>query len=189
MNRPTLLILALVTLLVFATSWLSRKSEQPTAPTGTDAVDAADYFIHGFEGTVTGKNGAPSHYIKAESLVHYGDSNVTELEQPSLTVYHKPGEQWHVQSSHGRMQGEGENDEVLLDGKVILNQRSKRQPLKLTTEKLLLYPGRRYAETDSAVDISTPSGRIKGVGMKVFGDEERLQLLSDIRGIYDAPIR
>lgn len=187
MNRPTLLILALVTLLVIATTWLSQKSEQPTPVTRPDAKGVADYFIRGFEGTVTAKNGTPSHYMKADYLVHYAVSDITELEQPDLTVYRKAGEQWLVQALHGRMEGEG--SEVLLRGKVILTQRSKQQPLQLRTNLLRLYPERHYAETDSAVDIRAPSGHIKGVGMKVFGEEDRLLLLSDIRGTYDATAR
>lgn len=187
MNRPTLLILGLVTLLVLATTWLSQKSEQPPPIAGPGAEDVADYFIRGFEATVTANNGRPSHYLKADYLAHYAGSDVTELEQPDLTVYRRPGEQWLVRASHGRMEGEG--DEVLLRGKVLLTQRSQQQPLQLRTDKLLLYPGRHYAETDSAVDISAPSGRIKGVGMKVFGEEDRLLLLSDIRGTYDATAR
>ena len=189
MNRPTLLILALVILLVIATSWLSRRSSQPAPSAGEDAAQAADYFIRGFEGTVTGENGRPSHHLKADSLVHYGHSNITELEQPDLTVYQKPGEQWRIQSRHGRIEGESVNDEVLLEGKVVLTLRSQQQPFKLRTELLRFYPDRRYAETESKVDISSPGGRITGVGMKVFGDDGRLQLLSDIRGTYDATLR
>ncbi len=189
MNRSTLFILALVTLLVVATTWLSRKSGQPTPTARPDAEEVTDYFIHGFEGTVTGPNGHPSHHLKADSLAHYTHSNITVLEQPDLTVYRKPGEEWHIQSQRGQIKGDDINDVVVLEGKVILSQHSKQQPLKLRTESLRLYPERRYAETQSAVDISAPGGRIKGVGMKVFGDEGRLQLLSDIRGTYDATLR
>lgn len=189
MNRTTLLILVLVVGLVAATSWLSQKSESPSKPADEETAGVADYFIRGFEGTVTGNNGRPTHYLKADYLVHYTDSNITELEKPDLTVYQEKGEKWHIQSELGRMQEDGENDEVLLQGNVTLTQQTRQQPLKLSTETLLLYPERQYAETDSAVDIRAPGGHIRGVGMKVFGQEERLQLLSDIRGTYEATIR
>jgi lipopolysaccharide export system protein LptC len=187
MNRPTLLILALVTLLVVATTWLSRKSEQPRPKEAAGAEGVADYFIRGFEGTVTAKNGAPSHLLKADSLVHYAGNDMTELEQPDLTIFRPQGERWTVSARHGRMQGEG--DTVFLSGRVRLRQRSQRQPLQLRTETLQLYPQRHYAETDRAVDITAPGGRIQGVGMQIFGEEDRLVLLSDIRGAYDATAR
>jgi len=187
MSRPTLLILILVTLLVVATTWLSEKSEQPEKVSGAEAKGVVDYFIRGFEGTITANNGTPSQYLKAESLMHYADTDITELEQPNLTIYRKPGEQWLVTAKHGRMSAEG--NEVLLRGDVVLTQRSKQQPLKLSTETLQLYPQRHYAESSSAVTIKAPTGQIRGVGMKVYGDEQRLLLLSAIRGTYNATAR
>jgi len=184
MNRPTLLILALVTLLVIATTWLSEKSEQPKRVTPSEAGGVVDYFIRGFEGTVTANDGTPSQYLKAVSLKHYAASGVTELEQPDLTIFQKPGEQWLVTAQQGRMSDK--EKEVQLRGNVVLTQRSKQQPLKLRTDTLKLYPQRHYAETNSAVTITAPTGQIRGVGMKVYGEEQRLLLLSAIRGTYHA---
>jgi lipopolysaccharide export system protein LptC len=187
MNRPTLIILTLVILLVVVTTWLSQKSEQPKSTTKPVTEGIADYFIRDFEGTVTGKNGTPVQLMKADYLVHYTDSDLTELTQPALTVYRDHGDQWLVKAEQGLMEGEG--DEVQLSGEVTLTQRSKKQPVVLRTDTLRLYPDRHYAETDSAVDIRAPSGRIRGVGMKVYGEEDRVILLSAIRGTYEATSR
>lgn len=184
MNRNTLLVLALVALLVVATTWLSEKSEQPKPVTPAEAEGVVDYFIRGFDGTETASNGTPSQLLKAASLRHYAATGVTELEQPDLTIYRKPGEQWLVRAHQGRMTDEG--NELQLSGQVILTQRSKQQPLTLSTDNLILYPQRHFAETKSAVTITAPTGKIQGVGMKVYGDEQRLLLLSTIRGTYYA---
>jgi len=187
MNRSTLLIIALVILLVVATTWLSQKSEQPSPTVKTADEGIADYFIRDFEGTLTGQDGKPSQLLKANYLVHYADSDFTDMEKPSLTVYRGDGKQWLVTAERGRMESDGE--EVQLTGGVTLSQRSKQQPIQLQTETLRLYPERHYAETDSAVDIRAPSGHIRGVGMKVYGEEDRLLLLSAIRGTYNATTR
>lgn len=187
MNRPTLLIVALVILLVIATTWLSQKSEAPTPTTKAEAEGIADYFIRDFQGMLTGQDGKPSQLLKANYLVHYSDTDFTDMDQPNLTVYRGEGEQWLVKADHGRMEGDGE--EVQLSGGVTLSQLSKQQPIQLHTDTLRLFPERHYAETDSAVDIRAPSGRIRGVGMKVYGEEERLLLLSAIRGTYNATPR
>lgn len=187
MNRRTLFLLSLVALLVIATTWLSQKSEKPTPTAEQAAAPVADYFIRGFDATITAANGLPSHHLRSDSLTHFAESGIVELEQPYLTVFRPHDEQWRVEAKSGRMEGDG--NQITLRGKVILTQQSRAQPLQVTTDKLLLYPDKQYGETDTPVTISAPSGRVSGVGMKVYGEENRLLLLSDVRGRYDSALR
>lgn len=187
MNRRALLIIFLVALLVIATTWLSQKSEKPTPSAKQTAAPLADYFIRGFDGTITTVNGLPSYHLKSGSLIHFAESDIIELSQPNLTVFRPQEEQWLVKADNGRMEGDG--NQVTLRGKVLLTQQSKTQPLQLKTDELLLYPDTQYGETDYPVTISSPNGRVSGVGLKVYGKENRLLLLSEVRGHYDSTVR
>ncbi len=187
MNRRAVLILSLVALLVLVTSWLSQKSETPIPTAQQAAAPVADYFIRGFDATVTAPDGLPSHHLTSSSMTHYAESGVVELTQPHLTMYRPEGEQWLVEAEFGRMEGDG--NLVTLRGKVILKQASRTQPLQVNTDELLLYPDTQYGETETPVTISAPSGHVSGVGMKVYGKENRLLLLSDVRGRYDSTVR
>lgn len=187
MNRRALIIISLVTLLVIATTWLSQRSDKPVPRTAQTEVQLADYFIRGFDGTVTTANGLPSYHLVSGSLTHFAESDTIELTQPNLTVFRPQEEQWQVEAENGTMEGDG--NQVTLRGKVILTQQSKTQPLQLRTDELLLYPDSQYGETDYPVTISAPSGSVSGVGMKVYGKENRLLLLSDVRGRYETTVR
>jgi len=186
MNRRALLIIFAVALLVIATTWLSEKTETPTTRP-EQAAELTDYFIKDFEATVTSANGLPSHRMQSDALTHYADSGIVELRKPQLTIYRPQGEKWQVQAEQGRMTGDG--NEVTLRGKVVLKQQSKKQPLQVKTDRLHLFPDRQYGETDTPVTITAQGGRLTGVGMEVYGKENRLLLLSDVRGHYDSTVR
>jgi lipopolysaccharide export system protein LptC len=186
LNLRALLVVSLVTLLVIATTWLSETTEKP-ALEPEEAAALTDYFLRDFEATVTGADGHPSHHIKSGSMIHFAESGVVELTNPRLTVFRPQGEHWQAEAEQGRMEGDG--NEVILRGKVILKQQSRARPLQVNTEKLHLFPDTQYGETDTPVTISSPGGRLSGVGMKVYGEENRLLLLSDVRGRYDSTTR
>jgi lipopolysaccharide export system protein LptC len=186
MNLRALLVVSLVVVLVVATTWLSETTEKPTLEP-EEAAALTDYFLRDFEATVTGANGRPSHHITSDSLTHFAGNGVAELVNPRLTVYRPRGENWRAEAEQGRMEGDGK--QVTLRGKVILKQQSGTRPMQLSTDLLHLSPDDQYGETDAPVTISSPGGRLSGVGMKVYGQENRLLLLSDVRGRYDSTAR
>ena len=187
MNRRALLIILAVALLVIATTWLSQRSEKKAPAAEQAAVPVTDYFIRGFDATMTSPDGYPSHHLTSDSMIHFAESGIIELAQPRLTIFRLKGEEWRVTAEQGRMEGDG--NQVTLHGKVILTQESKTQPLQVTTDELRLYPDTLYGETDTPVTISAPGGKLSGVGMEFYGKENRLLLLSDVRGRYDSALR
>ena len=187
MNRRLLLILSLVTLLVIATTWLSQTSDKPGPGAKQVSAQIADYFIRGFDATVTATDGTPSHHMTSESVTHYAESGVVEMTQPRITVFRPQEEQWQVEAEQGRREGDG--NLLTLRGNVLLTQKSRTQPLQVQTDELFIYPDTQYGETETPVTISSPNGRISGVGMKVYGEENRLLLLSDVRGRYETTVR
>jgi lipopolysaccharide export system protein LptC len=77
------------------------------------------------------------------------------------------------------------NDKLTLKGNVVVVQILKNGgPRELKTSVLYLEPSRRYAQTDKPVIITDASGTINATGMKIFFDEQRVELLSTVVGRY-----
>lgn len=183
MTRRMLLLFAVVALLVIGTSWLSRKSVAPS-PKSAATSHQPDYFINGLDSTVTDEHGNPSYRLRAESLIHYPDNDTTELTQPDITVLGRQNEaRWHATAATGKV--ESRQKQMLLHGNVTLKQ-SGSNKLELHTEWLQIDTARHYAETGAPVTLLASGTTLEGIGMRAYGDEQRLQLLSSVRGKYAA---
>lgn len=181
MNRRMLMLLPLIILLVVLSSWLSYRSESPAPQRDQAAQQAPDYYLHGIEATVTGKNGRPSHTLKAESLLHYPDSDTTTLQQPVINVFRPKRSNWLIRAEQGEITGQ--EKQIMLRGSVRLQQRGE-TPLQLLTAWLRINPEEQYATTDAPVLLKSPATRVEGIGMQAYGKEQRMLLHSTVRGHY-----
>jgi len=176
-----LLVFGIVALLAIATSWLSRKSEAPVSRT-TAAQNLPDYFINDVDTTVTDEQGLPSHELRASSLVHYPNNDTTKLVQPDITILNTDkGSRWHASAREGEIAGQQQL--IRLSGDVRLKQQGE-NVLELQTERLSIDNRRRYAETDAPVTLLSNGSQMHGIGMKAYGDQQRILLLSSVRGEY-----
>ena len=76
-------------------------------------------------------------------------------------------------------------DTLTLKGNVVVVQTHKNgEASELRTSVLYLEPSRRYAHTDKPVTINDAGGTIKATGMKIFFNEQRVELLSAVIGRY-----
>lgn len=184
MNRRMLLLLGFVALLVVFTSWLSRQGETPGPRAPETAKHQPDYFIHGMDATVTDLNGRTSHRLIADSLFHYPDDDTSELENPDIRIFGERDENWFATGQQGFVAGK--QGQVTLRGDVRLRQRGVEE-LDVETEWLLIDSERHYAETDAPVTLVSSAARVQGVGLKAFGEEQRMLILSSVRGRYATP--
>ena len=183
MTRRMLLLIGLVALLALATNWLSRKSES-RPPKSAAARHIPDYFIKGLESTVTDTTGRPSHQLRADALLHYPDDDTTELERPDITVLgNEKASRWHATAERGKV--ESQQHQILLVGNVRLKQYGSSK-MSLQTDWLRINSEQHYAETRAPVTLQSAGTQLQGIGMKAYGDEQRLQLLSEVRGQYAA---
>ena len=66
---------------------------------------------------------------------------------------------------------------------------SGKLPVTVTTRDVLVHRADRYAETAAPVRAVTPDGEFRAVGARAWLDQERLELLSEVRGSYEPPKR
>ena len=182
MSRRTLLLLG-IALLVVLTSWLSQQQGQP-GKSGTESANLPDYFIKGFSSSVTDEQGQISQRLDADTLTHYPDNDLTTLARPNITVINTDGANWHATAEYGELSG-GDERKLLLRDQVVLRQQGN-ESLTLHTDWLRIEGERRYAETDAPIVIESAKGRIEGVGLNLYGKEQRLLVRSEVRGQYEA---
>jgi lipopolysaccharide export system protein LptC len=182
MNRRLLLLLG-IALLVIATTWLSRQQIEP-GKTEIAGKQLPDYFIKTFNSSSTDLQGRANQRLSATTLYHYPDNDLTTFTQPDISVSNEDSSQWHATADSGELYG-GEQRSLLLQDNVVLRQRSD-DPVTLHTQWLRIESERRYAETDAPVTIESAAGRIEGVGLNLYGDEQRLVVRSAVRGHYEA---
>lgn len=145
-------------------------------------------YLSGVRTTQYDKNGQVSYYLNAARAEFYpqqGEKPELLMDKPQLTLFtqKQPTAPWNISSQQA--QGSEQSDELLLIDQVVIEQhQANGHRMRLTTDKLRVKPNRRYAETDKPVMITDPTGTTKATGLKVFFDEERIELLSNVKGRY-----
>ncbi|MDZ7808820.1 MAG: LPS export ABC transporter periplasmic protein LptC [Arhodomonas sp.] len=118
-------------------------------------------------------------------------------------AYFPADDRWEMQSPRWRREADGDTQGwqgraeqadltplpdgtrlLELTGSVVLH-RDPPRPLRLSTEVLRLEPARDYAETDRPVTLESPDSRLEGRGARAWLDEQRVELLANVRGHHD----
>lgn len=184
MNRKNLYIIATALLLVALGNWLSEvrvKQVDPQLQGKSEALH--DYYITDFSAMALDQQGLPQHQLQAAQLSYFTDSETTQLTKPTLQVYEGKKVVWQIVAEQGEIHQQ--QDEVVLQGKVRLVQKTEESPLRLSTSLLKIHPQQGRAETDRAVTLLQGGNRIDAVGMQMEQESQRLLLLSQVRGQYE----
>ena len=172
-------------LLVAGSFWLvGRMSDEKTDAAGRDRR-VADLYVTDFKTTTMGQNGKPVRQLEAERLAHFPDTGTKELESPYIIIYHPTRSPWHVRSERGWVSANG--DVMLLLGEVHIWRDSDEgvRELDLRTSDLRVLPESQYGETDQLVVITTPNSESRGIGMRAYLSQRRIELLSQVRTVYE----
>jgi lipopolysaccharide export system protein LptC len=185
MNAKTLLLITLLTITVVLINRVAEEGvKRVDKRLAAKPASQQDYYLNDFSITSLDSNGEPQHSLQAMQLSHFSNGEQTRLQQPRIEVFRQGAMAWRVSAEQGMVTPQ--QDEVLLSGDVILRQGATKTPLQLTTESLSIHPSEGTAETDQAVTLVQGKNRIKAVGMKLQQEGPRLQLLSQVRGHYEA---
>jgi lipopolysaccharide export system protein LptC len=129
--------------------------------------------------------GQIKHRLQAKMMVHYPDDGSTELVQPLLEVYNADTQPWHVKSERGWVSAR--HDLVLLQGEVQIWRETAagQREIEVLTSDVRVLPDDRYAETAQAAIIRAPRTEYHAVGMRAWFNENRLELLKQVRGHHE----
>lgn len=151
------------------------------------------------------QQGLLSYTLNAKTISQFEVDNISTpdliIDQPYLTIYDDSVD--NKQKSHNKpilgsviitstvsadiAEGFDSNDKLTLIGNVVVKQILENgEPSELQTSILYLEPSRRYAQTDKPVIITDARGTINATGMKIFFDEQRIELLSKVVSRYSS---
>lgn len=135
------------------------------------------------------EEGSINYTLETELIRFYEPTKATHpdvtIEMPKFTFFDRDPATPPWELSSLSAQGKQKQDELLLKDNVLLIQRrNENHQTLLSTSELLIQPQRRYAETNKAVIITDENGQTEATGMKFFLDDERIELLSEVKGIY-----
>ena len=179
-----MLFFALAAAALFS-GWFLRQLGQAPAERQESGRHVPDYYVENFTSTTMDENGLPHRRVSAEYMAHFPDTDTHELSRPYMVLYRDSAEPWHVRSERGWVSSSG--DVLLLLGKVHIwrNDADGKRRMDIRTEDMRVLPNTNYGETDKLVVISTPGSESRGVGMRAFLDQGRLELLSQVHTFYD----
>lgn len=175
----------LLLLVVAAGSWWFLAVLDDDDPDGDEATrHVPDYYMDNFEATTMGLTGKPRRRLQAEHMAHFPDTDTHELKRPYLVVYHEERLPWHVRSEEGWVSPDG--DVILLKGEVNIwrEDENGKPQIRVDTRNMRVLPDTDFGETDEPVVIRTDRMETRGVGMRAFLDESRLELLSKVRTVH-----
>jgi lipopolysaccharide export system protein LptC len=127
--------------------------------------------------------------IEAPQLAQLPNHLGTRIEQPVLDWYQPDGQtrEWRLQAEQGWVAADQQSVRLEGEVKMVRTADSGKPPMTITTRDVLVRPDERYAETAAPTRAVTPHGEFRAVGVRAWLDQERLELLSEVRGVYESP--
>lgn len=186
MNRIRYILFFIIIVVVAATSsWLLKKVELQPFDIVEPPRHDMDYFLTNFNATTMNKNGTPHYVLKGTRLEHFPDDASIDITAPQIDLFRDQLSPWEIKSEQARILNKGKL--IFLNGKVsMLRSPSTKEPqIKIKTSNLTIKTDLDYAETRDAVFIQTEKHHLKATGMRVYLEEGRLELLSDVDGFYN----
>lgn len=144
-----------------------------------------DTFMENFTTYIMDEQGKPKHEIHASHMAHYPYDDHSEFTSPRYTFYQPNDHQWDITAKKGLTKNGAA--EIVLLGDVIIRRRQTStggSNIQITTSKFLIRPDDSYGETDQKITVTDGEHRLQSKGIKAYFDEGRVELLSQVRGVY-----
>jgi lipopolysaccharide export system protein LptC len=175
---------ALLVVAALLTTWIVHRFDGATPGRPPEREEDPDYFLENFTTTTTGDLGTVRRRLSAERLLHFPDTDTNELTRPRLELHHGERTPWHIESERGWLSASGEV--LLLLGPVHAwrDDEDGARLVDIHTRDVRILPNSEYGETDKPVVIRSRGSETRGIGMRAYLQESRVELLSRVTAIY-----
>jgi lipopolysaccharide export system protein LptC len=166
--RPTSwLPLAVLALLVGLTLWLNTLVQPAVARADGSLRHDPDAIVEHFDARKLGVDGRVLYTLAAKKMVHYPDDDSALLETLTLEAFEPGQPKMTITADHGRLEQAG--DRVWIEGNVVLVREgdAKIEPVRITTDKMLVLPDAGIARTDTEVRLASPSSHAVAQGAEI----------------------
>jgi len=173
-------LLIMVPLLLFW-GFFGIPTESP--PDRAPLPDEVDFFIRDARIQLFGQDGQLEQVITTPLAQHLPGIEQTQLMTPVMIQPRADGSLLEIKADEAWMLDDETKIELAGDVQVIDNP-VQGTPMIMTTSVLALFPPQNFASTEAAVTLTDGQSRTDAVGMKAWLSERRIELLSEVRGIY-----
>lgn len=180
-------LFSIIAVLLAAIGYWNVSPESFLDDTPVAQVDesAIDYYAINARSVQFLPDGKMQYEMTADKVEHVKASEVTLLSKPDLQMYRGTEFPWHVQSERAEVNPDGTEVE-LIDAVRVARTDEKNRNTLITTTRMTVFPQKQYAQTEQAVRIDGAGGTTTGKGMKAYLKDGRMDLLSNVRGQYEA---
>ena len=180
MSRLTFItLLSIVTLAVALSFQFQDKPAQDAAKTGKAANAEPDFYLINTSSREFDQRGELRYRFNAQGLEHFPKGDYTLVATPDITLFHNDGTPWYISANQGRITAGSET--IKLWDNVVIQRDTPQDPLTMETRALTIVPKQDIAKTEQDVVITNRAGRIDATGMISYIDENRMELISNVR--------
>ncbi|WNW11730.1 LPS export ABC transporter periplasmic protein LptC [Pseudomonas sp. DTU_2021_1001937_2_SI_NGA_ILE_001] len=183
--RTYLVLGALALLLAAAGYWNVSPESFMDQPAQVADDTAIDYYVINARSVQYLPDGKVQYEMTADKVEHLKATEVSLVTTPDLQMYRGTLYPWHVQSTRAEVSPSGDQVE-LIDNVRVARTDEKQRATIITSSRMTVFPQKQYAQTEQAVKIDAAGGVSTAVGMKAYLKDGRMDLLSKVRGQYDA---
>ncbi len=179
------LIIGFLLLSLAAISWWSDDPILLPDAQEQALIGEPDFYMRGLRLHVLGEKGQTQRYISAESLMHYPQNDLAVLEQPKIAIYRGSEPAWIIEAKQGTLLSQ---EKLSLNGSVVIYKGSVvgNGALQLSAEAIDINLLLEQAVSDGDILVQQHGmGELKGRGMVLDLQDNRLHLQSQVRVIYE----
>jgi len=181
------LLPALTVALLIGLAWWLFGGASPERTASRETAKARtlpDYFMDDFVLRAANKNGSWRYDITGKRMVHLPRQGVWKFQSPEIVLFTKRGAPWYGTAPRGKAWNDG--NDALLMGKVHFWRPASpaNERATIDSSNVALRPNEDYAQTQALTIFHQGSARMQGVGARAYLDQQRIELLSQVRGTY-----
>lgn len=151
----------------------------PAAP----ARAAPHLLVEEIDVVTTDRTGRVHRRLEADVLRRAHPGAKSELVRPRLTVFPAAGPSWRFTADRGEVSPDREN--VYLPG-AVRGRRSAPRPLEVESRGVRVMLSRSYGESSEPSTIRSRGLEVRGMGMRFWLEEDRVELLAETRTVFRA---
>ncbi|MEH6604897.1 MAG: LPS export ABC transporter periplasmic protein LptC [Pseudomonadales bacterium] len=176
--RKTLNILS-IGLAAIAIALLLPPANETHAPS-TSKQDTVDLYLEQAIYHQYNQTGRLHNTASASTVTHYQQAKTTLLTEPEFLAYSDDGTAWRTTASTAQLLADGNTIELKDSVKVV----NTKEGLVIRTEFVTGNTQTNLVSTELEIIIESPEGRTTAVGLRGDLNQEKLELLSDVKSTY-----
>lgn len=145
-------------------------------------ADRVDVYLNNATVRQYSPEGALLRALNAPRLEHQTQDDSHRILQPQLRIQRPGRPDVHFSAQEGISSGDHQQIELR---RAVRVEEQAQDALHFTTEQLFLDPERQFVWTAEPVAFYRGSSTTLAVGMNAYLDRNRIEFLSDVRGLYE----